>query len=359
MKAMRYKIAVLLSLLSLPAMLLVATGGPAAAAPHRSSGGAVASSSLGSFKPTFAGPAATGCAGNCSLLSGPVKTPSTAAAASGIQVGSARQAGNLGTARAMPPPDLRQLHVSAAQRRQLDANSPSNPLPSVSCVPLRPGCDNISTSAGGATAVKGLNAVDSATHTTNTFKDVEPPDQGLCAGNGSVVETNNIGEILVFNTALKRQSAPISLDTIMGLTKKDWSSGGDPSCLYDSSNGGHWFFTEIVSASPESKGGAFTGCFAGVANDCYEGIAVTDGSSPFGPYHVYFSSADYNPAEPGYPSLLNDFAKISVTRDAFLMFYDEFPLLPWSLPGFGGGFFNGAQEFAFSKNALERGLPVG
>jgi hypothetical protein len=358
MKAMRYKIAVLLSMLALPAMLLLATGGPAAAAPHGSSGGAVTSSSLGSFKPTFAGPAATGCASNCSLLSGPVNTPSTAAAASGHQVGASRQAGKPGTARAMTPPDLRQLHISAAQRRQLAANSPANPLPSVSCEPLRPGCDNISTSAGGATAVKGLNAVDSATHTTNIFKDVEPPDQGLCAGNGSVVETNNIGEILVFNAALKRQSAPISLDTIMGLTNKNWSSGGDPSCLYDSSNGGHWFFTEIVSASPESNGGAFTGCFAGVANNCYEGIAVTDGSSPFGPYHVYFSSADYDPAEPGYPSLLNDFAKISVTRDAFLMFYDEFPLLPSSLPGFGGGFFNGAQEFAFSKNALERGLPT-
>ena len=136
MKAMRYKIAVLLSLLSLPAMLLVATGGPAAAAPHASSGGAVTSSSLGSFKPTFAGPAATGCATNCSLLSGPVNTPSTAAAASGHQVGAPRQAGKPGTASAMPPPDLRQLHISAAQRRQLDANSPSNPLPSVSCEPL-------------------------------------------------------------------------------------------------------------------------------------------------------------------------------------------------------------------------------
>jgi hypothetical protein len=357
MKAMRHKIAVLLSLLSLPAMLLVATGGPAAAAPHGSSGGTVTSSSLGSFKPTFAGPAATGCAG-CHLLSGPVNTPSTAAAASGHQVGSVRQAGKLGTARAMMPPDLRQLHVSAAQQRALGANSPSNPLPSVSCQPLGRGCDNISTSSGGATAVKGLNAVDSATHTTNTFKDIEPPDQGLCAGNGSAVEINNIGEILVFNTALQRKSAPISLDAIMGLTTKNWSSGGDTSCIWDPANGGHWFFTQIVSASPESKGGAFTGCFAGVANDCYEGIAVTDGSSPFGPYHVYFSSADYNPAEPGSPSLLNDFAKISVTRDAFLMFYDEFPLLPSTLPGFGGGFFNGAQEFAFSKNALERGLPT-
>ena len=231
MKAMRYKIALLLSLLSLPAMLLVATGGPAAAAPHRSAAGAVTSSSLGSFKPTFAGPAATGCAATAHLLTGPVNTPSTAAAASGHQVGSVRQAAKRDTAHAMPPPDLRQLHVSAAQRRALDANSPSNPLPSVSCQPLRPGCDNISTSAGGATGVKGLNAVDSATHTTNPFKDVEPPDQGLCAGNGSVVETNNIGEILVFNTALQRKSAPISLDTIMGLTKKNWSSGGDTSCV--------------------------------------------------------------------------------------------------------------------------------
>jgi hypothetical protein len=72
---------------------------------------------------------------------------------------------------------------------------------------------------------------------------------------------------------------------------------------------------------------------------------------------VYFSSADYNPGEPGYPSLLNDFAKISVTRDAFMMFYDEFPLVG-SLPGIGGGFFNGAQELAFRKSALEQGLPV-
>ena len=143
----------------------------------------------------------------------------------------------------------------------------------------------------------------------------------------------------------------------MGLGSRAWSSGGDPSCEYDSSNGGHWFFTEIVSASPEASGGAFTGCFAGVANECYEGIAVSQGSSPFGPYNVYFLNADYNPAEPGYPSLLNDFAKIGVTRDAFLLFYDEFPLKARG-PGSAAAHFNGAQEFAFDKNALERGRSV-
>ena len=40
-----------------------------------------------------------------------------------------------------------------------------------------------------------------------------------------------------------------------------------------------------------------------------------------------------------------------------MMFYDEFPLVG-SLPGIGGGFFNGAQELAFRKSALEDGLPV-
>ena len=359
MKGMRYKIVLLLSLLSLPAMVLVAIGGPAAAAPHRSAASArtdaVTSSTLGTFKPTFTGPAATGCSVNCSLLTGPVNTPSTAALAR-ARPAAAQRSGKPDRAHAMPLPEPRRPNVSAAQRRRL-ANTPSFPVPSVSCQPLGRGCDRISTSSGGATSVKGLNAVDSASLATNPNGDIEPPDQGLCAGNGSVVETNNIGEILVFNTALQRQSQPIPLDTVMGLTTLGWSSGGDPSCVYDPANGGHWFFTQIVSASSESNGGAFTGCFSAVANDCYEGIAVTDGNSPFGPYHVYFSSADYNPGEPGYPSLLNDFAKISVTRDAFMMFYDEFPL-SGSLPGIGGGFFNGAQELAFRKSALEQGLPV-
>ncbi len=226
--------------------------------------------------------------------------------------------------------------------------------PTVSCEPLGPGCDTISSSSGGAIGVKGLNAVDSGTLSTNVaVGDIEPADQGLCAGNGYVVETNNIGEVLIFNSALQQQSAVIPLDTIMGLTSRGWSSGGDVSCLYDYDNGGHWFFTQFVSASTEANGGPFAGCFAALANTCYEGIAVTVGSNPFGPYNVYFFNADYNPSEPGYPYLLNDFAKIATSKDAFLLFYDEFPLRGG---GLGGGFFNGAQQLAFSKDAFEEGL---
>src|SRR5487761_1311095 len=342
---MRRRIA-LLSLLSLPVVLLGASGGAAAVTASTAAArpSTVTTSSLGQYRPTFTGPAATGCLTDCSLLSGPVDTPSTAAAALDPSPAAGRRPGTLPRPHALPPPDLR--HVPAAARRRLPHGS--FPIPSVSCAPLGPGWDRISTSAGGATGVKGLNAVDSASLPTNFVGDVEPPDQALCAGNGNVVEANNLGEMRVFNTALRRESAPIPLDTVMGLTGLGWSSGGDPSCLYDSANGGHWVFTEIVSASTEKSGGPFAGCFAAKANACYEGIAVIDGSNPFGPYHT---------GEPGYPYLLNDFAKISVTRDAFLMFYDEFPL-NGSVPGIGGGFFNGAQELAFSKSALEHGLPV-
>jgi hypothetical protein len=343
----------LLALLSLPIALLVAPGGATAASVTKTAAtpaSAVKSSSLGQFPPTFVGPAGTGCISvGCDLLTGPFPAPSTASLKPAAAGPAARQLPETPShPQALPMPAL-------ARRGHADPV-----IPTVSCQPLGPGCDKIGRSAGGAVGVKGLNAVDSGTLSTNILlpRDIEPPDQGLCAGNGYVVEDNNIGEILIFNKNLQRKSAVIPLDTLMGLTTLGYSSGGDISCAYDYSNGGHWFFTEIVSANSELAGGPFTGCFAGVALRCMEGIAVTVGNNPFGPYNVYFAHADYNPAEPGYPSLLNDFGKIAVTRDAFLYFYDEFPLNPAVTPGIGGGLFNGAQELAFDKNALERGLPV-
>jgi hypothetical protein len=314
-----------------------------AAAPVTNTNPIVSSSSLGEFSPTFAGPAATGCDANgCALLTGPFATPAVEPTASSATAKSDNY-------RVMPLPSR------ARRNHQARKAAPVVTPPTVSCEPLGPGCDTIDASSGGAVGVKGLNAVDSAEQATNLVGDVEPPDQGFCAGNGYAIEANNLGELLVFNSALQRQSAVLPLDTVMGLTGRGWSSGGDPSCVWDADNGGHWFFTEIVSASSEESGGPFAGCFPGVANTCYEGIAVTDGASPFGPYSVYFLNANYNPAEPGYPYLLNDFAKIATNRDAFLVFYDEFPL-PGG--GLGGGSFNGAQEFAFNKKALELGLPV-
>lgn len=363
-------------LLVLPAGLAAAPGGSLArAAAPASVTSRVTVSSLGNYAPTFAGPAATGCASGCDLTTGPFPSPSTASfalggakansAAAAHGTAAASGANGADNARLLPSPlRPRTGPAKAAARAAAGASGTGTPgaasgsgaQATVSCTPLGPGCEPISRDTGGANGVAGLDAVDSASMPVNVkVGDVEPPDQGLCAGNGYVVEDNNIGEVLVFDTALRRASSVIPLDTLMGLTSRGWSSGGDISCLYDGSNGGHWFFTEFASASSEASGGPFAGCFNGVANTCYEAIAVSKGNSPFGPYNTYFVNANYNPSEPGAPYLLNDFAKIGVTRDAFLLFYDEFPQVT---PGIGGGGFNGAQEFAFDKNAMERGLPV-
>jgi hypothetical protein len=209
------------------------------------------------------------------------------------------------------------------------------------------GCDSISLSADGAnTNPDAINAYENSQVSAFT---VEPPDQGLCAGNGYVMEPENQGEMQVFNSALKPVSGVISLDSIMGLTARGWSSGGDIMCQYDYANGGHWFITQIVSASSEKSGGPFAGCFAGALNTCYEGIAVSVTSNPMGAYYVYFLNANAVNTDPGVGHFLNDFAKTATTNNAFLVFYDEF-VLP-SPPGA----FNGAQEFAFSKTALEHG----
>ena len=322
-------------------------------------GSPVTSSSLGTFSPTFVGTAATGCASGCNLMTGPFVSPSTASFA-------------LGSAKAKAAARVAKANIAArnaaaaslADRPALEHQLPTPMVtkdgpdpapPSVNCDQSGSGCDRISLNPDGAKGVKGINAVDSGTMSTNPNGDIEPADQGLCAGNGYVVEANNIGEVLFFDTRLNRISSVIPLDTLMGLTARGWSSGGDIMCQFDYSNGGHFIFTEFASASTEASGGPFSGCFAGVADSCFESIAVTKGSSPFGPYNVYFLNANYNPAEPGAPFLLNDFTKIAVTRDAFELFYDEFPQVT---PGIGGGGFNGAQEFAIDKNALELGLPV-
>jgi hypothetical protein len=354
-----YRLSAVLLGLGLPISMLLASSPGASASLAKPASSTVTSSSLGTFSPTFVGTAATGCASGCNLLTGPFVSPSTAS----FRVGSAQAnaaakaaradtaARNAAAARLANPSALAHTMPSPMVSR----NGPDPAPPSVSCNPAGSGCDAITLNPDGAKGVRGLNAVDSGTLSTNPNGDIEPADQGLCAGNGYVVEDNNLGEILIFNTRLGRISSVIPLDTLMGLTARGWSSGGDIMCQYDYSNGGHFIFTEFASASTEASGGPFSGCFAGVANTCFEGIAVTKGSNPFGPYNVYFLNANFNPAEPGAPFLLNDFTKIAVTRDAFELFYDEFPQVT---PGVGGGGFNGAQEFAFDKNALERGLPV-
>ncbi|HZW56791.1 MAG TPA: hypothetical protein VFF30_10930 [Nitrososphaerales archaeon] len=246
-----------------------------------------------------------------------------------------------------------------------------------SCSSSATQCEATSLSSGGAiTNPFALNAVENF----QTFGyTVEPPDQGLCANNQYVMEILNIGILQVYSaSSLKPLSGVASMDNLMGLNTLSWSSAGDVSCLYDYSNGGHWFITEFVSTTPETPGpsgqpGPFQGCFVAVPDTCREGIAVSVGNNPLTTsWNVYFLDPNFVNCDPGShcgpagtdnSQLLNDYAKQGTTRDAWMLFYDEFNLgaLPTycsSGSGFGCNGFNGAQEFAFGLNALETGQPA-
>jgi hypothetical protein len=235
--------------------------------------------------------------------------------------------------------------------------------PTVNCVTASSMCVSVSNSKGGAVSnPDGVNAVDSG---GAYGEDIEPPDQSVCAGNGYVMQVENLGELEVFSSKLAQESGVITLDSLMGLTTipssigGPWSSGGDIQCLYDYGNGGHWFVTEFVSNSSEASGGTFAGCFAGKYLGCMEGIAVSVSNNPLGAYNVYFLNPNRVNNDPGTGYLLNDFAKQGNTQNAWLLSYDEFNLngVP-ACPAYGCYGFNGAQQFAFNKNALELGFPV-
>jgi hypothetical protein len=216
-------------------------------------------------------------------------------------------------------------------------------------------CDSITTNSGGA--MTNGHALNAAENQLTFGYTVEPPDQALCANGNYVLEALNIGIVQVYSASnLRPVSGVVSLDNLMGLNSLGWGSAGDVSCLYDAGNGGHWFIIEIVSASPEPESPFINGCFTAAPDTCREGIAVSVTNNPMGAYNVYFLDPNYVNNDPGSATgpvvgapatLLNDYAKIGTTANAFMMFYDEFPL-------YGG--FNGAQQFAFSKTALETGV---
>ncbi len=299
---------------------------------------ATAAASVSSSKTRSAGPT-VGHVTRAAQTHGPYSAPSRLPLA--VNQADAPNPGKPGSNKHNPPPP-----------------SSNAAIPTVSCAPALAGCDTISSSGGGATT--NAHAMSATDNQLLYGEDIEPPDQGLCAGNGYAMEAINIGEIQVFDhSTLNPVSSAMSLDSLMGLTSRGWSSGGDIMCLYDPDHGGHWFITEFVSTNNEASGGAFTGCFAGTLDSCREGMAVSSGSNPLtSTWNVYFFDPNtLSPSDPGAGYLLNDFAKIGNTADALLLFYDEFnqsSTLP-ACPSYGCQGFNGSQEVALQKSALESG----
>lgn len=194
---------------------------------------------------------------------------------------------------------------------------------------------------------------------------VEPPDQGMCAGNGYVVEAVN--DVLnVFNANTGASALPdntatnivsgfprnvnhaVDLNSFYGYTPAINRSTGvrgpfvtDPSCLYDAATQ-RWFVVVLTLETNPATGGFTT------VN--HLDLAVSQTSNPTGSWNIYRTDVtndgtDTGGVNPG--PYLGDYPHIGA--DAY-GFYITTNAYPWCCNGFSG-----AQIYAFSKAQLAAG----
>jgi hypothetical protein len=193
---------------------------------------------------------------------------------------------------------------------------------------------------------------------------LEPPDQGLCVGNGYVVEaTNDVinvyntsgQSVLPDNTATnivagfpRNVNHAVDLNSFYGYAPAINRSTGvfgpeitDPSCLYDAATGR--FFVVVLTLERNPTSGAFT-----TVN--HLDIAVSQTSNPTGTWNIYRvdvtnDGTNTGGANPG--PFLGDYPHIGADANGFYVTTNAYP---WCCNGFSG-----AQVYAFSKAQLAAG----
>ena len=179
---------------------------------------------------------------------------------------------------------------------------------------------------------------------------VEPPDQGLCVGNGYVLESTN-DVLRIFNTQGKALTGPIDLNTFYGYpaainrtTLQYGPSITDPSCTYDAQTGR--FFHLVLTLDR-------VGTTSALAGTNHLDLAVSNSSNPLGSWTIYHIDAANNGAN-GTPNhqcaggyCFGDYPHIGFDAYGIYLTTNEFAL-------FGSGFY-GAQVYALSKRQLANG----
>ena len=187
---------------------------------------------------------------------------------------------------------------------------------------------------------------------------LEPPDQGLCVGNGFVLETVN-DVLRVFDTTGNAVSAPTDLNSFYGYapaidrTKKPLQFGPsstDPSCLFDTQTQ-RWFHVVLTL----DRANIFTQALSG-AN--HLDIAVSATSDPTGAWNIYRLPVqdDGTQGTPDHRCILDDgspgpclgdYPHLGADANGFFVTTNEYSL-------FGPGF-HGAQIYAFPKAQMASG----
>jgi hypothetical protein len=183
---------------------------------------------------------------------------------------------------------------------------------------------------------------------------VEPPDQGLCVGNGFVMETVN--DVLnVYDSNGNSLLGVTDLNSFYGyapaIVRGPTPAFGpfvtDPSCYYDVSVR-RWFHVVLTLDR--------VGTTAEFAGTNHIDIAVSKTDNPTGDWVIYRLPAQNDGTDgtpnhhcPGGPCL-GDYPHLGADAAGFYITTNEYPL-------FEDGF-HGAQIYAFSKLALAANLPV-
>ena len=204
------------------------------------------------------------------------------------------------------------------------------------------------------TNFQGLNLFDQRCANGGNQFTVEPPDQGLCAGNGFVLETVN-DVLRVYRTDGTPATGVVDLNTFYGYPPAIVRSGPnagqegpsitDPSCIYDQVIGRfiHVVLTldRVSLTNPNLNG------------NNHLDIAVSDTGNPTGSWTIYKLPVQNNGTQ-GTPNhmcnngfCLGDYPHIGADANGIYLTTNEFAV-------FGSGFY-GAQVYGIGHNLLTGG----
>ncbi len=189
----------------------------------------------------------------------------------------------------------------------------------------------------------GLSNIDQRTANNGNQFSLEPPDQGLCAGNGFVVEAVN-DVIQVYDKVGNPLTGAEDLNSFFGLAPQIIRGTpnvigpflSDPRCYYDSQTK-RWFVTELDEDNGNNTG---------ATGRNYNLIAVSQTSDPTGSFVVF----QYDVTDDGLNGTPNHGA-CPCFGDQPLLGADKYGIYQ-STNEFSATTFNGAQIYAISKSRL-------
>jgi len=214
-----------------------------------------------------------------------------------------------------------------------------------------PAPNALATANPGASGFDGIDHRDQRLAGGGNQFSLEPPDQGLCVGNGFVLEAVNTA-LRVFSTAGAPLTGATTINAFFGLAPEiirsnppvfgDFTS--DPKCYFDAATK-RWFLT-VLQLDVDPSSGGFTG-------RGHLLLAVSRTGDPTGSFNLYSidSTNDGTNGTPSHPNCpcLGDQPLIGADANGFYITTNEFGPSP------SFDFFNGAQIYALAKSKLVAG----